>query len=166
MAASACTWSSGSAARTAGRCARAASTCGRASPAPPPPDLASARAGGVADVVGGGDLLGDDHAPGVDDELAGFGRVQGSKVGVDPVEAQIRRRRHLELVRLAQDERLPLLLVEREAHDALVQGERHVDNLLDAELQSAAYVHLVRTLQLGAQLPDVVDHGHAGRTTT
>src|SRR3954471_12500247 len=49
----------------------------------------SARAVGMDEIVGAGKLLGDDHAPGVDDEFAGLGRVQCGKVGVDPVEAHI-----------------------------------------------------------------------------
>src|SRR3954454_8128147 len=115
----------------------------------------------MGEIVGAGELLGDDHAPSVDDELAGLGTVQCRKLGVDPVEAHVRRRRHLELVRLTRDERRALLLGEREAHYALVAGERHVDDLLDAELQPAAYVYLIRALQPLAQRPNVLDHRHA-----
>src|SRR3954463_5095684 len=128
---------------------------------PSGPARASARAIRMGEIVGAGELLGHDDAPGLYDELAGLGAVQCRKVGVDPVEAHIRGRRHLELVRLARDERRPLLLGEREAHHALVAGERHVDDLLDAELQPAAYVHLVGALQPLAQRPNVLDHRHA-----
>src|SRR4051812_12684138 len=61
---------------------------------------ALARAPGVTEVVGVGELLGDDQAPGVDDKLPGLGRVQGREVAMDPVEAHVRRRGHLKLVRL------------------------------------------------------------------
>ncbi|KXF53531.1 hypothetical protein AXA44_44280 [Rhodococcus sp. SC4] len=60
-------------------------------------------------------------------------------------------------MRLARDECRPLLPWEREAHYRLVEGERDVDDLLDAELQPAAHVHLVRPLELGAQWPDVFE---------
>ena len=56
----------------------------------------SPRADGMNKVVGARELLRDDHAPSVDDEFAGLGLVQRSKVGVDPVEAHVRRRRHVE----------------------------------------------------------------------
>lgn len=42
----------------------------------PASTVASAGADRMDDVVGVGELLGHDHAPSVDDELAGFGRVQ------------------------------------------------------------------------------------------
>ncbi len=45
---------------------------------------ASGRADGMDDVVDAGKLLGDDQAPSVHDEFAGFGGVQCSKVGVNP----------------------------------------------------------------------------------
>lgn len=50
----------------------------------------SARSVGVRDIVGTGDPLGHDHAPSVDDQLSGLGRLQCGKVGEDPVEAQVR----------------------------------------------------------------------------
>ena len=65
---------------------------------------------GVGDVVGVGELLRYDHAPGVDHELARLRRVEGGKVSLHPVEPQVRRPRQVEAVRLRRDKRRPLLL--------------------------------------------------------
>lgn len=56
----------------------------------PPGGSGSARSVGVRDIVSTGDPLGHDHAPSVDDQLSGLGRLQCGKVGEDPVEAQVR----------------------------------------------------------------------------
>jgi hypothetical protein len=52
----------------------------------------------MGEIVGAREFARDDHAPGIDDEIARLRRVQGREVGVDPVEAQLRRRRQPELV--------------------------------------------------------------------
>src|SRR4051794_37573045 len=75
-------------------CSRTPAACPKRGRHPVRGLLASAGAVRMAQIVSAGELLGDDHAPSVDDELAGLVRVQGSEVGVDPVEAHIRRRRH------------------------------------------------------------------------
>ena len=48
---------------------------------------------GVGEIVGAGELLRHHHAPGVDHELACLRRVEGGKVGLHPVEPQVRRPR-------------------------------------------------------------------------
>jgi hypothetical protein len=86
-------------------------------------------------VVRPGELLGDDHPPGVDDELAGLGRVKLREVGVD-------------LVKRISDAdgswNLHGSLATSAAHSSRenakpitrnVEGKRHVDDLLDPKLQ-------------------------------
>src|SRR4030095_2250292 len=77
-----------------------------------------------------------------------------------PVEPQVRRPRQVEAVRLRRDQRRPLLLGKRETHLGLVERERDGDDLLDAELQPAPDVDLIRALQARAQPPYVLDRGH------
>ncbi len=60
----------------------------------PPPHAttlagSSAWAVGMGEIVSARNLVGDDHAPSVDDELASLGRVQRRKICVDPVETQV-----------------------------------------------------------------------------
>ncbi len=86
----------------------------------PPSPRRSAGSGGMGFVVGAGELLGDDHPPRVDDELASLGWIEGGEAGEHPVEAQVAGRWHQELVRLTPDEGGPLLLGEAEPHDRLV----------------------------------------------
>lgn len=64
----------------------------------------------MGEVVGAGDLLRDHEPSCVDDELAGFGRLQRGELGVDPVEPQVPFQRHAGLHRLAGDERGTLVL--------------------------------------------------------
>src|SRR5689334_8929770 len=51
---------------------------------------------GVGEIVGAGELLRHDHAPGVDHELARLRRVEGGKVGLHPVEPHVRGPRQVE----------------------------------------------------------------------
>ena len=59
----------------------------------------------MGEIVSAGDLVGDDHAPCVDDELTGFSRVQSGKIRVHPVETLVRCGGHLELERITTDQR-------------------------------------------------------------
>src|SRR5689334_22722411 len=97
----------------------------------------SARPARVGEVVSASELLGDDHPPRIDDQFAGLGGIECLELRFDPVEPELGRAGHAELVRLAVDERRALFFGEGEAHDTFVQGERGVDNRADAEPQSA-----------------------------
>ena len=67
-----------------------------------------------------GDALRYDHPPGVEDELTQLGLTECVETHLHPVVSELRWARHQELVRLGRNERVALLLREREAHDRLV----------------------------------------------
>src|SRR5712691_10957961 len=70
--------------------------------------------------VGSRHALRDDHAPGVDDQLAHLGDVDRRQPHEHPVVTEVGLRREHELLRLGADQPLALLLREREAHLGLV----------------------------------------------
>ena len=113
----------------------------------------------MGEIVGTRDLLGDDHAPGVDDELAGLARVQCRKIRVDPVEAQVRRRRQLELLRLAATRR-PAPAWGTRTPSRSRRGRTPRRRSARRGTSTVPDVHLVGALQLFAQRPDVLDHRH------
>ncbi|GLZ09246.1 hypothetical protein Acsp03_67120 [Actinomadura sp. NBRC 104412] len=84
--------------------------------------------------MGSGDASRDDHAPGVGEQFAHLGFVEGGRSGVDPVPALVGKARQVELGGVGGDERVAFLLGEGEAYDRLVGGERDVDDSADAEL--------------------------------
>ena len=104
----------------------------------------------MGQVVGAGELLRNDHAPCVDDELAGFGRLQRGEVGVNPVKSHVGLRRQPELARIAAT---------RAARSSFGKANPSRSRRArtprrpsaDAELQPSAHEHLVRALQLRAQ---------------
>src|SRR6266508_976107 len=109
----------------------------------------------------GRDPFRNDHAPGVDHQLAHLGGVDRGEAYPDPVVAEVGGDRHQELVRLAGDERLPLLLRIAEAHQRLVTGEGHVDEAAYPELHAVAYQSFFGTRQRQRECADLVDcDGH------
>lgn len=89
--------------------------------------------------VGGGELLGDAHPPGADEQLTQLVRLDCGEPYAHPLVAQLGLSRQQELVGLGGDERVTLLLREPEPHDRLVTRERRVHEAADAELDPPAH---------------------------
>jgi uncharacterized NAD(P)/FAD-binding protein YdhS len=111
--------------------------------------------------VAGRGLLRHHHAPRVDEELAEFVVVEHRQPGPDPVVPLVAAQRHHELVRLAVDERDPLLLGKAEAHPLLVGRHRGVHQPADPELGVVPDQVLTGARQRHRDPPHVLQAGHS-----
>ena len=110
--------------------------------------------------VGGPDRLRHAHAPGVGQQLAQLGDVQGSEPGGDPLVPHVAGPRHHEHLRPAGDQRGPLLPGEAESQPLLVRRHRGVDDPPDPELHMIPDQVLGRARQPHRDLPNVRQGSH------
>src|SRR5436309_5924646 len=110
--------------------------------------------------------LGDDHRPGIEDEVSHLGGVDGGESDDDPVVTEVALFREYELPRVRLDQPLPPLFREPESHECLVVRERDVDDSADPELHATSNECLGRAWQRERKGPNVIQGHHRSALLT